>query len=161
MDLSFMQINSLIKVRQLSWKDRGFLLSSVVLLPVAHLALLILGYHRLQAMIDALFRSRRNIKYNAEENLLRRAQEIAYIVFLASEHGIYKPSCLRRSLVVWGFIRSEGIPAKIIFGVRQLNGRLEAHAWVECNDQVVNDAPSVGITYRKLLGDLPRTKVGL
>jgi hypothetical protein len=156
-----MRIKNLVEVGQLPSRDRRIFLSSLILLPAIHFALLLLGYYRLRALMEVVIYPKQNGKYITGENMTIRAQEIARLVNMASEHGIYRPSCLRRSIAVWGFVRSEEIPAEIIFGVRPLNGQLEAHAWVECNSQVVNDEPDVGNVYWKLVEYVPRMKIGL
>jgi hypothetical protein len=49
-------------------------------------------------------------------------------------------SCLRRSLVVTAVLRRRRLPAKVCVGVRKDDGRLHAHAWVECGDTVLGSA---------------------
>jgi hypothetical protein len=42
-----------------------------------------------------------------------------------------RPNCLEQSLVLWYLLQSEGVTAPLRIGVRKLQQKLEAHAWVE------------------------------
>lgn len=52
--------------------------------------------------------------------------------------GVWRRTCLKRSLVLYHFLRDVGMPVKICFGVRipatagkqSAHGRLEGHAWL-------------------------------
>lgn len=41
-------------------------------------------------------------------------------------------TCLRESLVLYALLRRRGAAPKLCLGVKKDNGRLDAHAWVEC-----------------------------
>jgi hypothetical protein len=49
--------------------------------------------------------------------------------------------CLPRSLALFRFLRSVGIPAEHCIGVRRFP--FMAHAWVECEGEVIHDNPSL------------------
>lgn len=156
-----MLMTNLNKVRQLSRKDRRLLLQSVLLLPVIHFALLLLGYHRLRGVMEKLIPLQSIDAPVSEMEIIQRAQEIARIVSTAAQHGLYKANCLRRSLLAWWFLRRQGIRSNICFGVRMNDQHLEAHAWVERNGIVLNDSGDVHKYYRLLNNVLPSTKLGL
>ena len=59
-----------------------------------------------------------------------------------------KALCLQRSAVTTCILRSCGIPARMIVGVRPLP--FLAHAWVEAEGSVVNDFPNVRKFYQML-----------
>src|SRR5688572_5047360 len=122
-----MQVNNLNKVRQLPREDRSRLFQSLLFLPLIHLALLSLGYYRLRGMMERF--SRLNVRSIAatESEFVQQARKVARIVDIAAERGAYKATCLRRSLLLWWFLRREGIPSDIRFGVRKGEGKLEAH----------------------------------
>ena len=156
-----MLMSHLIKVRQLSPPDRWLLLQSVVLLPVIHLALLLIGYARLREVMEKLAPVRTASRVVFEVANLPHAREIARIVSIAAQHGPYKASCLRKSLLVWWFLRREGIHSQICFGVRMVHGQIEAHAWVEHYGSVINDLETVRQDYQTLYRGLPPTGQGL
>jgi hypothetical protein len=59
-----------------------------------------------------------------------------------------KALCLQRSAVTTCLLRSHGIPARMILGVRPMP--FMAHAWVEVDGSVVNDLPRVKSFYASL-----------
>ncbi len=67
------------------------------------------------------------------------------------------PTCLRRTLTLIRELRRLRLEATIHVGVRKVGGRVEAHAWVQTRDVVINDDPEVIRTYTELAaGDLER-----
>jgi hypothetical protein len=131
------------------------------MLPVIHFALFFLGYYRLRDVMEKLIPLHLVEESQSETRILQRAQEIARIVSIAAHHGLYKATCLRRSLLVWAFLRGNGIRGRICFGVRKIEDRLEAHAWVEHNGSVINDSAMVHEHYQALEEVLPLTTLGL
>lgn len=59
-----------------------------------------------------------------------------------------KALCLQRSAVTTCILRSYGVPARMVVGVRPMP--FLAHAWVEAEGSVVNDFPNVRKFYRML-----------
>ena len=57
-----------------------------------------------------------------------------------------KALCLQRSAVTTCLLRLQGVPAKMVFGIREMP--FLAHAWVEVDGSVVNDWPKVQSFYR-------------
>lgn len=57
------------------------------------------------------------------------------------------PTCLRRSLTLLRELRRLRLEATLHIGVRSVVGNVEAHAWVQVGDEVINDDPSVTATY--------------
>lgn len=156
-----MRTNNLNKLRVLSRPERRLLFISVLLLPFIHAALILLGYSRLRRWMERLAPPK-PIEHPLYETVyLPRARDIARIVSIAARHGVYKATCLRRSLLTWWLLRREGIPGKICFGVRMSEGRLEAHAWVEYNGSVVNDSATIRAQYQPLYGALRANEPGL
>jgi hypothetical protein len=157
-----MLMRNLTKFRQLPPDERWLLVRSILFLPVIHAALRVLGYSRTRRCLETwLPLSPGKEKIIPEEERLQRAQEIARIIAIAAVHGFNPATCLRRSLLLWGYLRGEGIDGRVCFGVRMLNGTLEAHAWVEYQGVVVNDSERVREAYQLLEDALPPTKLGL
>lgn len=72
-------------------------------------------------------------------------------VHRASRFGIFRPKCLARSLATRDLLRARGIGAgRIHIGVRQLGGRLEAHAWVTVGGRLVGDDPRHVARFREI-----------
>lgn len=56
--------------------------------------------------------------------------------------------CLPRSLAVFRFLRSVGLPVEHYIGVQRFP--FQAHAWVEYNGRIVQDDPSRKLTFKSL-----------
>lgn len=66
-------------------------------------------------------------------------------------------TCLRRSVTLVRELHRLGLAGAIHIGVRNAGDRVEAHAWVQVGDVVVNDDPAVTGTYVELAaGELER-----
>lgn len=59
-----------------------------------------------------------------------------------------KEDCLPRSFALCRLLRREGLPAELCLGVRQFP--FSAHAWVECQGQLIDDSPQRISRYRLL-----------
>jgi hypothetical protein len=156
-----MLMTNLDKLRHLSREQRGLLFQSVLLLPLIHVALLVLGYYRLRGALEKLFPLELTSTPVDETEILADARATARIVDIAAGHGWYKATCLRRSLLVWWFLRRMGIRSSVYFGIRRIEGCLEAHAWVEYDGAIVNDSANVLENYQALRHVLPSTHRGL
>jgi hypothetical protein len=75
--------------------------------------------------------------------------ETARLIRLADVAGRYLAPvpCLPRSVGMARFLSSRGVPATVEIGVRTIDGRLEAHAWVTSDGLVVNDAAASAGAY--------------
>lgn len=56
---------------------------------------------------------------------------LARLVELADRHGLCRPSCLRRALVVAWVLSGQGVTPILKIGVTKDQDDLSAHAWVE------------------------------
>ena len=154
-------LTSLNKFGKLSLGNRRLLIQSFLLLPMIHVTLFFLGYTRLLEIMEKLTPLKDiNAEYS-EAWILQRASDITRIVTIAARRGLYKATCLRKSILVWWFLRKEKIRSEICFGVRMVNRKLEAHAWVEHNGTVINDSASVHENYQILRDVFPSTNSGL
>ena len=156
-----MLMTNLNKLGQLTPGDRRLLFQAVLLLPVLHFALFLLGYYRLRGVMEKLIPLKSNHTPVSETEILGRGRDIARMVTIAAQHGLYKATCLRRSLLAWWFLRREDIQSEVCFGVRMIDHQLEAHAWVEYRGVVVNDSVDVHKYYQTLNDVFPPTKLGL
>jgi hypothetical protein len=71
-----------------------------------------------------------------------------YAVALAAALYPGRARCLERSLTLFDFARRAGIPVTYHHGVQPLP--FAAHAWVEYEGRVINDADEHVITFRRL-----------
>lgn len=67
------------------------------------------------------------------------------------------PTCLRRSLTLARELERLDLVGTVHVGVREVDARIEAHAWVQVGSVVINDDPALIATYEELAaGELER-----
>ncbi|HEX7334797.1 MAG TPA: lasso peptide biosynthesis B2 protein [Pyrinomonadaceae bacterium] len=80
-----------------------------------------------------------------EKELARAIDLLLSIDFL-----IFTPICWKRAAVLHRYLSHNGIPTRIIFGVRnETSGKVEGHAWLERDGQPMleKDPPDYVVTY--------------
>jgi hypothetical protein len=58
--------------------------------------------------------------------------------------------CLARSVTLWWWMKESRLGARVCMGVRNSEGSLEGHAWVECDGHLIDESPEVAASYRSL-----------
>ena len=145
----------------LTYFERKLLWQSVILLPIIHITLSILGYARLCGLIEKITPLKRSGPQKSESEIIEQARKTARMVSIAARYGLFRATCLRRSLLIWWFLRGQGIRSTICFGVRTTDRQLEAHAWVEINGLVISEWDGSYKGYQALGAELPPTRSGL
>ncbi len=84
------------------------------------------------------------------EDAIAPARPLALAVERAARRHWAHMNCLRRSIALRHLLRRRGIASRLHLGVRSGEGMPEAHAWVSCAGQVLNDAPDVAERYAEL-----------
>lgn len=105
--------------------DRGAVLAASLMLPLAGLALHLLGARRALRLFAGDLRCEGRSAPRAAEQVARAVERAG------REYSLYPADCLVRSLVLAWLLRRRGIAAEFRLGARTLTGRFEAHAWVE------------------------------
>jgi len=110
-------------------------MQAAVLLPAIHFALKFCTIARLQLIgARAVIESRRRSL---------SPQHTARMVRIAAQHGPYRAKCLEQSLILRWLLLRQGIDARILFGARKEEERMQAHAWVEVNGVALNEDDGV------------------
>lgn len=135
--------NNWSKFCRLGWLEQSVLLQAMVLLPLMALGIRILGLHRIQAVLAWLAPLAGGRAEIEGEGIWQQADMIARLVTVAAWHGPYSPNCLQRSLTLWWLLRRRAIPSDLYIGVRKRANQFEAHAWVEHENRVLNDATDI------------------
>src|SRR5205085_9317354 len=65
---------------------------------------------------------------------------LARLVRLAATYSPFSVTCLPRAGVLWALQRAHGLAPAIVFGVRKNGAGVDAHAWVELEGAVYDDA---------------------
>jgi len=112
---------------------RQFLLM-LVALPLVSLSLRLFGYTRCRRWIESMSTC---AAHSATEQELRSAEVIAQLAEKAGRTGFYAATCLRQSLLVYGWLRRWGLAPELRLGVRKGIEDFAAHAWIELEGRVL------------------------
>ena len=162
--------------RDLPPRDRRLAAALVVILPAVAAGLHVLGFGRLCRLLSRLTLASRDRSTGIpNRGLPSHAFPVSPASTSAAETGRAlgrlvnavawrlpgRPACLTRSVTLWWLLRRRGIDSEIRIGVRRADGRLEAHAWVELEGVVLNDAQDVGERFAAFEGEtLPASWAG-
>ncbi len=129
--------------------SRWLLLQAFLLLPLIAISLKLWGLKPTQAGLARLLPAAKIPVENSVQHPsvadIRHSKIIKTIgmVRLAVRYCQPWANCLKKSLVLWGLLRYQGIESELRIGVRRETVKFEAHAWVECEGFVLNDTPNV------------------
>ena len=115
--------------RALAWPDRGRLLACLVGLPILHASLAITGYARSRRIIEWI--TQRTSARTPNPMDIDDAQQLARLAAIAGRHGAVTASCLRQSLLLYGWLRLRGFQPALQLGIKPQQSAFQAHAWVE------------------------------
>ena len=132
--------------RALPPDERRLLLGLALLLPAIGGALRCLGVRRTYRLLGGAAASAgpaSAVPLAAQASAVRLGQ----LLDIASRHGPYAASCLRKSLALWWLLRRRGLSAELRIGVAKVDAQMQAHAWVELAGHVINDRATVADDY--------------
>ncbi|MBE2261869.1 MAG: lasso peptide biosynthesis B2 protein [Burkholderiaceae bacterium] len=119
--------------RALDWRQRRRLAACVLGLAGMHAALALFGYERTRRMVER--GSQHPQPRAATEAEIADARDLARLAAIASRHGAVEATCLRRSLLLHGWLRRRGLRPALQLGVKEREGSFQAHAWIELEGQ--------------------------
>ena len=120
--------------RALDERDRWRLIGCVVGLWFVHASLAVFGYGRTRRMIERV--SRRTPARAAMSAEIADAQALARLAASAGANALGEATCLRRALLLHGWLRRRGLQPALLLGLpanaaAPAPGDFSAHAWVE------------------------------
>ena len=120
--------------RALDGRDRWRLIGCVVGLWFVHASLAVFGYGRTRRMIERV--SRRTPARAATSAEIADAQALARLAASAGANALGEATCLRRALLLHGWLRRRGLRPALLLGLptnapAPAAGDFSAHAWVE------------------------------
>ena len=128
------------KFRRLGAFERGIVLEATGGLLATWIGLRLIGFRRWERVL-AFFAPPVNTTGPAQSvSVQESALLIARMQAAAARNLFFRANCLEQSLVLWWLLRRRGIDAALRIGARKDSNRFEAHAWLELNSQVLNDA---------------------
>jgi hypothetical protein len=128
------------RFRRLGAFERGIVFEATGGLLATWMGLRLIGFRRWERVL-AVFAPPVNTTVLAQSaSVTEYALLIARMQEAAARNLFFRANCLEQSLVLWWLLRRRGIDAALRIGARKDSERFEAHAWVELNSQVMNDA---------------------
>jgi Transglutaminase-like superfamily len=128
------------KFWQLSGYERGIALEAAGGLLATWVGLRLAGFGRWKNVLARFALAANSTAPQAAASQREAAQTIARIAAAAARNFLLATNCLEQSLVLWWLLRRRGIRAELRIGARKQFERFEAHAWVELDSAVLNDA---------------------
>jgi hypothetical protein len=111
-----------------------------VLLPAISLSLKLSGFRATQRTLQKV-----SVRFNTAKFVGQGVANGEYVamavrmVNAAARYGCGAPTCLEKSLALWWLLRRQGTESSVRIGARMVNGKLEAHAWVEREGLALNE----------------------
>jgi len=135
------------KFFRLSNDLKWFVLRSVWTLAITYAGLELFGFKRL------LDHSERIVPVTGQASSVSPASvRRCTLLFSAVARRMPLPlKCLGRSLALCWILRLRGVDATVNIGVRKEDDELDAHAWVQFGDRVINDAEDVAQRYSRVM----------
>lgn len=127
-------LRKLNRLNEMPWSERWSVVRASVLLPIVALSLRLAGFHKTYRWLE---------DYQPQDVKDRSATTGESVDIAARNLPLYRPTCLPRSLVLWHMLRRGGAPAELRIGVSTSGGQFAAHAWVEQDGIVINDATDI------------------
>ena len=137
----------LVQFHNLNAMQKRMLLAAWLWLPLFWLGLRVLGLQRFQA------RLLKTPAGSAHSLTLPIIGALGEAVNIAARHTPFPVTCLSRSLLLGWLLHRRGVASGLRIGVRLTQGKLDAHAWVECDGIPVNDRLDVSAQFASF-GDL-------
>ena len=128
------------RFRRLSAFERGVVLEATGGLLATWTGLRLIGFRRWERVLAVFTPSANTTGFAQGASVQESALVIARMQEAASRNLFFHANCLEQSLVLWWLLRRRGIDAALRIGARKDSERFEAHAWVELDSQVMNDA---------------------
>jgi hypothetical protein len=139
--------NACHKFVRLPAESKRFVLRTILILPMSYAGLELFGLNRLLARIQRRAPNARQMP----EPSLQEIQAYTHLFSAVARRCPLPLQCLGRSVALCWLLRQQGIDATVHIGVRKENNALDAHAWVQSGDFVINDAENVAERYTRVL----------
>jgi hypothetical protein len=127
------------RFRALDREARRLFFRAAALLPFVGMSLRTRGYKKTQAWLQKRL-ERRNVAALDAGSRGELVHKTCRMVRAAEHNGLTRCTCLEESLALWYLLGRQNISSRIRIGVRKQAGKFEAHAWVECEGEALNQS---------------------
>lgn len=124
---------------RLSASRKYIVMDAAVLLAVTWIGLRLVGFRRWKDWMErsAVVAVPRPGDTFGEATLLARLEEAV------ARHLPFRTNCLENSFALYWLLRRNNVPATLRIGARKIDGRLEAHAWLESQGIVLGNSDHI------------------
>ena len=117
----------------LEWRERLLLVEALAVVVAIRLGLWVFSFKKLRSWVARV--GQRSM--GSRNTGMLSVDRVAWTVRAVSEY-VPGATCLTQALVGQLLLARRGYPARLHIGVsKKLRGELEAHAWLECDGQIV------------------------
>lgn len=134
--------------------ERHAIIATAALVPLTHVAVRVLDYRRTMAAAEWIA-TRWPFRRSAGDPVVT-VERLRLANARVRRYSPLPGNCLSQSLTLWWMLRRQGFNPDLRLGVSLDGGTFGAHAWVELNGRVLNDAATVGERYRPLMSKASR-----
>ena len=132
------------KWQALTWAERWLLFTCAAWVSVFWLGLRVFGLARFQARLNSA-------RIPDREPLTpREIVALGELVNIAARYTPVPSSCLSRALLLGWLLRRRGTASQMRIGAQLVDGKLLAHAWIECDGVPINESADVALVFRPL-----------
>ena len=131
------------KAFALSALDWLLIVQATLWFAVVELALRLLQFRTVLAILHEEKRSARNSHSQAFVVASGSPERTAYCVELASRLHPFHATCLKKALVLYALLARRGFEVQLLIGAARDGSRLDAHAWLEHQGRILG-APAPG-----------------
>jgi len=128
--------------------ERWTLLLMLAWLPLVSLSLRLVGYVRTRRWVERF--SPVTLPRIATTTDLQSSERLAQLADVAGRRGAVTATCLRQSLLVYGWLRRRGFAPELVLGVRKQESAFDAHAWVELEGRALGQSEIVHAPLRQV-----------
>lgn len=119
--------------------ERSIVLEAAGWLLATWTGLRLLGFRRWKSLLLRLDPTQIPSTYGVRQEVTASTCQISRLELATARYLPLRTNCLEQSLVLWWLLHRRGIAAELRVGARKDSNRLEAHAWVELDGDVLNE----------------------
>lgn len=135
------------KFLSLSLRDKALIVLTIFMFPLARFGLWLLGLKNLLVFLKYISPDIR--EFTETQHLIEKASLISQPINMC--RSVLGLTCLEASVVAWWLFRWQNIIGTLCLGVPlKVEKLVEAHAWIECYNTVVNDSADIHNRYNVL-----------
>ncbi len=132
-------IRKLSRYRELSKQDQRLAWTYAITVPCVELSLRLFGFKRVVGVLSCFFNSVLPVTGDAPSIIDRHHRMLKQVCANLPFSG----KCLAQSLTLGVLLKRQGIDTELRFGQRNVDGRLDAHAWIEYSSHPINASAKV------------------